>query len=214
MAGSKDNSGSRRGRPSPARASAIDRLILEHARALFLAEGFDAVAMEQVAAAARISKGTLYARHSSKEALFTAVTLDLIAQWAQAAAQYDHLLTDDIAQRLRHHAHLMVRSMLRPDVVSFQRVLRGIKHRFPQLADAVSGAGYRHIVDIIRGDILAAAERDGRPVKDAEGVALTIVSAIGGFDLYAVTSGKLTVEQFLAHADRTIELAMAARAAW
>lgn len=205
---------SRRGRPSLARASAIDRLILERARDLFLADGFDAVSMEQVAAVVDISKGTLYARHSSKEDLFAAVTFDLIEQWTNEGAEHDHLLTDDIEQRLRLRAHLMVRNLLQPDVISFQRALMGVQHRFPKLAQAISKVGYRHIVGNIQRDIEDAAVRDGIPVKDAEGVALTIVSSINGFDLYEVPSGKLTVETLLAHTNRTIDLVMAARAAW
>lgn len=204
----------KRGRPSLARASTIDRVILEQARELFLADGFDAVAMEQVAAAVGISKGTLYARHSSKEHLFGAVIMDMIAQWSQEASKLDYLLTEDIQQRLRHHAYTMVKSLVQPDVISFQRILVAVQHRFPQLAESIAEVGYRYMVNIMRDDIIAAAERDGMPVKDAEGVALMIVSSIGGYNLFEVPSGKLTLEQLLAHADRTVELAMAARPAW
>lgn len=205
---------SKRGRPSLARASAIDRVIMEQARELFLAEGFDAVAMEQVAAAANVSKGTLYARHSSKEDLFAAVILDMIARWSQEASKLDYLLTDDIGQRLRHHAYTMVKSLVQPEVISFQRVLVAIQHRFPQLAEAVSNAGYRYMVDIMRDDITAAAKRDNMPAKDPEGVALMIVSSIGGYNLFEMASGKLTLERLHAHADRMIDLALSARAAW
>lgn len=204
----------KRGRPSLARAKAIDRIIIEQARGMFFTEGFDAVSMEQVANGAGISKVTLYARHPSKEDLFTAVVLDMISQWAQDASRFDHLLTSDIAQRLRHHAHLMVKSLSQSEVIAFQRVLLGMQHRFPQLADAVADAGYRYMVNIMRQDILDAAERDGIPVKDAGGVARMIVVSIGGYQLYEVPNGKLTLEELLAHADRTIELAVAARVSW
>ncbi|MDD3799251.1 MAG: TetR/AcrR family transcriptional regulator [Novosphingobium sp.] len=204
----------KRGRPSAARASAIDRVILETARTLFLAEGFDAVAMEQVAAAVGISKGTLYARHSSKEDLFTAVVKDTIAQWSSEASKLDYLLTEDIRQRLRHHAYTMAKSLMQPDVISFQRVLLGVQHRFPELAETISDIGYGYMIDIISGDIAAAAARDGIPARDPEGVARMIVSAISGCHLHEVPSGKLTLERLLAYADRTVELAMAARTAW
>ena len=204
----------KRGRPSLARASAIDRVILERAREMFFAEGFDAVAMEQVAAAVGISKGTLYARHASKEALFTAVTLDMIAQHSTQAARLDHLLTDDIEQRLRHHARMMVNSLVQPDVRSFQRALSTVQHRFPDLAASISDVGYRYMVRIMRDDIIAAAARDDMPVRDAEGVALMIVSAIGGYQLYETPGGKLTPEELQAHAERTIDIAMAARSSW
>ena len=87
---------SRRGRPSASRVGAIDRTIIETARQLFLADGFDAVAMEQVAAVAKVSKGTLYARYPAKEALFTAVIRASLREWSEEAARQDHELTDDI----------------------------------------------------------------------------------------------------------------------
>ena len=74
--------------------------------------------------------------------------------------------------------------------------------------------GYRYLVNIMRDDIQATAARDGQVVRDAEGVALMIVSSIGGYDMFEVSSGRLTIEQLQTHADRTIDLAMAARAAW
>lgn len=205
---------SKRGRPSLERASAIDRMIMTQARTLFLAEGFDAVSMEQIAAATNISKGTLYARHSSKEDLFAAVTLEIIAQSSEIMAQNAHLLTDDLEQRLRHHARLMVGSLMNPEVIAFQRMLLGVQHRFPELAEAVTEVGYRYLVNIMRDDILTYAGREGRVVRDAEGVALMIVSSIGGYDMFEVSSGRLTIEQLQAHADRTIDLAMAAQAVW
>lgn len=214
MANTTEGLKSKRGRPSLERAGAIDRMIMTQARTLFLAEGFDTVSMEQIAAAANISKGTLYARHSSKEDLFAAVTLDMIAHSSQTIADNAHLLTDDLEQRLRHHARLMVGSLMNPEVISFQRMLLGVQHRFPELAEAVTKVGYRYLVNIIRDDIQASARRDGYTVRDAEGVALMIVSSIGGFDMFEVSSGRLTIEQLQAHADRTIDLAMAARAMW
>ena len=106
----------RSGRPTAARVSAIDRAIVEAARAMFLVGGFDGVAMEQVAATADISKGTLYARYPSKEALFSAVIEASIRDWSEEAARSDDQLTDDIGQRLRHHARTIAASLLRPDL--------------------------------------------------------------------------------------------------
>jgi len=60
------------GRPrDPAKAAAI----LEAAWALFLDRGVEAVAMEEVAARARVSKSTLYAIYADKTALFEAAML-------------------------------------------------------------------------------------------------------------------------------------------
>src|SRR5437879_5722497 len=54
--------------------SAKRRQIIEGARAVFLAQGFDAASMNDIARKAGVSKGTLYVYFDSKEALFVAIT--------------------------------------------------------------------------------------------------------------------------------------------
>src|ERR1700676_4661712 len=49
------------------------RQIIEGARAVFLAQGFDAASMNDIARKAGVSKGTLYVYFDSKEALFVAI---------------------------------------------------------------------------------------------------------------------------------------------
>src|ERR1700730_17687434 len=49
------------------------RQIMEGARAVFLAQGFDAASMNDIARKAGVSKGTLYVYFDSKEALFVAI---------------------------------------------------------------------------------------------------------------------------------------------
>src|SRR5262245_63510615 len=52
--------------------SAKRRQIMEGARKLFLAQGFDAASMGEIARAAGVSKGTLYVYFENKEELFEA----------------------------------------------------------------------------------------------------------------------------------------------
>ena len=63
--------------PVRARDSADDsakrRQIIEGARAVFLAQGFDAASMSDIARKAGVSKGTLYVYFKSKEELFEAI---------------------------------------------------------------------------------------------------------------------------------------------
>ena len=53
--------------------SAKRRQIIEGARAVFLAQGFDAASMNDIARAAGVSKGTLYVYFDNKEQLFEAI---------------------------------------------------------------------------------------------------------------------------------------------
>src|SRR5947209_8136327 len=124
----------KRGRPNAAQVFAIEHTILSTARRMFLENGFDAVAMESIAAAAGVSKGTLYSRHPSKEQLFHAVVEYSVEQWSKESGTRDHLLSDELAQRLHHHARNIASSLVRPDVRAFQRMLMANAERFPILA--------------------------------------------------------------------------------
>lgn len=200
----------RRGRPSAARAEAIDKHIVAVARRMFLSDGYDVVAMEQVAAKARISKGTLYARHSSKEALFSAVVEAAIREWSDASSEQDHLLTDDVGQRLRHHARAIIAAMRRPDVVAFQRLILSVRDRFPEAATSMHEKGYRYLIDYIARDVEAAAERDGVSVRRPALVAELLIAGITGKEVQDGECG----EELEIFADGVVDLLMAARSNW
>src|ERR1700757_1096749 len=73
-------------RPSPGDGtedSAKRRQILEGARRVFLAQGFDAASMGEIARTAGVSKGTLYVYFENKERLFDAI----VGQECQAHAE-------------------------------------------------------------------------------------------------------------------------------
>ena len=53
--------------------SAKRRQIIDGARRMFLAQGFDAASMNDIAREAGVSKGTLYVYFKSKEELFEAI---------------------------------------------------------------------------------------------------------------------------------------------
>src|ERR1700721_4805477 len=59
--------------PQMAQDSAKRRQIVEGARSIFLAQGFDAASMNDIARAAGVSKGTLYVYFANKEQLFQAI---------------------------------------------------------------------------------------------------------------------------------------------
>ena len=65
--------GSLGGRPSRAQAEKLGERILDAATTLFLAHGYGATSIEEVARRARVSKRTFYHRFDDKPALFGAV---------------------------------------------------------------------------------------------------------------------------------------------
>lgn len=204
----------RRGRPDAKQVLAIERTILTTARRMFLEEGYDAVAMEGIALAAGVSKGTLYARHPSKSALFRAIVTDSVAQWSADAAVDDHLLTDDIGERLRHHGRVTARYMLNSELQAFQRILLAARYRFPELSRPIYETGYLYFVTLIADDIVAAARRDGIAVRDPGSIARHLISTISGWYGQESAVHDVTLEDIAAVSDRTVDLLMAARPSW
>jgi len=204
----------RRGRPTADQAAAIDQAILSAARKLFFADGFDAVSMEGVATATGISKGTLYARHSSKEALLTAVIEDSIQTWSLIYSVNDHLLKDSIEERLRHHGRTIAQSLLEPDVRALMRLLIGCNDRFPTFSRTIHDLGFAYIVNLVAGDITAAAQRDGIAARDPLSVARMFVSGIFGWQFQEGSARHVTTVEREAMVDRFVALFMAARPDW
>jgi len=204
----------KRGRPDAKQVAAIDEAILSTASRMFLESGYDAVAMENIATATGVSKGTLYARYPSKEALFTKVIQDRVDRWSTASAQEDYLLTDDIGERLYHHARTIARSFLQTDVQAFKRLTLAYRDRFPELAKALYEAGYIYIVQLISRDIQDAARRDGIPVRNPDVIARLFVSTISGWELQESSGGPVPEEDILKAARDTVDLFMAARTSW
>ena len=203
----------KRGRPTAEQASSIDQSIVDAALAMFLIEGFDAVGMNQVAEKARVSKGTLYARYPSKEALFSSVIERSIARWAQEASVADALFTDDIEQRLRHHATTIATWLGKPDVVALQRLVLSVGDRFPALAEVMRSSGYNYIVGLIARDMKQASSRDGRKLRDPEVVARLLVAGITGVHLQE-TNDSADIQGLHVFAQRVVDVVVAGSDAW
>src|SRR3954469_13087074 len=71
-----DKPGQDASRAKDASGSAKRRQILDGARQVFLASGFDGASMGEIAKVAGVSKGTLYVYFDSKESLFAALTTE------------------------------------------------------------------------------------------------------------------------------------------
>ena len=76
--------------PNAADDSAKRRQIVQGAREIFLARGFDAASMSDIARAAGVSKGTLYVYFENKEQLFEAIVHEECLVHAEGAFDLDH----------------------------------------------------------------------------------------------------------------------------
>jgi len=112
--------------------SAKRRQILDGARAVFLAQGFDAASMGEIAKAAGVSKGTLYVYFENKEELFEAIVHQQCD--AQAEALFD-LSADgeDVETVLTRLGIGFIGFLCQPEKASALRTVIAIADRMPEI---------------------------------------------------------------------------------
>ena len=105
---------------------------MDGARAVFLAQGFDAASMGEIARQAGVSKGTLYVYFDSKEALFEAIVEEECRSQAEqvfALDSDDH----DVEAVLTRLGRAYVRFLCRPRRLSPLRTVISISERMPAI---------------------------------------------------------------------------------
>ena len=127
--------------------------VLEAARALFLRDGYAGSTMEGIAAAAGLTKRTLYNNYGDKETLFRLIIADAIT-YAEAFVRGLHeefavgLTRANVHAALEALAVRMATAVVRPEIIALRRLLIGEARDFPTLSaeyfrrapDAVMGA--------------------------------------------------------------------------
>ncbi|GAA3390476.1 TetR/AcrR family transcriptional regulator [Cryptosporangium minutisporangium] len=114
------------------------RAIVDAALAEFLAAGYTGAGMDRVAAAAGVSKVTVYAHFHDKRTLFEAVFTSAVADAETAGAPIVEALaeSDDLPRDLRTFAREHVATVTQPHLIRLRRMLIGEAERFPELARA------------------------------------------------------------------------------
>ena len=120
--------------------SAKSRQILNGARQVFLAQGFDGASMGEIARVAGVSKGTLYVYFESKQALFAAIITEDKQRTVHTLFELDPD-NHDVAAVLSKLAYAYLDFMLVPDHVASIRTVIGVGEKFPEVGAALYEAG-------------------------------------------------------------------------
>lgn len=199
--------GNRRGRPTRARAAAIDEGIRAAALELFVDLGYEAASMDAVALKARVAKGTLYARYENKELLFRAIIEDELAQWSKWAGRQDHLLPGELAPRLRHHARVMLGAFRWPEYQRITRLVAAATPSLPAVARLWEEVGTRRYLRFLADDMAKAA---GGADIDWEFYARVFVFTIAGWHRSEAADRDVGDDEIAAFADRVTDMIQAA----
>lgn len=114
-------------------------LLLEAGRLLFLQQGYAGTTMEEIAAAAGLTKRTIYNIFPDKEALFRQIVAGVTGFADEFVRNLREEFPESIPPRqlrptLRRVAERLALAIVRPQVIELRRLLIGEAHRFPALA--------------------------------------------------------------------------------
>jgi AcrR family transcriptional regulator len=119
---------------SPVIDNAKSRQILDGARKVFLAQGFEGASMNDIAREAGVSKGTLYVYFESKERLFAVIVDEERASHVEGIFNFDYN-TSDVEGVLLRIAVAITSFITQPRIISAMRAVMGIAERMPELGE-------------------------------------------------------------------------------
>lgn len=153
-------------KPEPVEESAKMHQIFEGARRVFLRDGFDGASMNDIARAAGVSKGTVYAYFVGKEQLFEALVIFDRQRQAEQICQFDRDDPDARAVLHRFGTDLMM-TMLQPEHLAHLRMVIGIAARFPQIGRAFYEAGPRFAINKLSNYLREKSDAGVLQIADA-----------------------------------------------
>jgi AcrR family transcriptional regulator len=147
--------------------SAKRRQIVAGARSIFLAKGFDAASMSDIARAAGVSKGTLYVYFTDKEALFGAIVQEECGAHAESLFDLDPN-DHDVAQVLNRLGLAYLAFLCRPEKASALRTVMAIADRMPEMGKVFYETGPATGIARVAAYLRAQTEAGVLAVEDAE----------------------------------------------
>jgi AcrR family transcriptional regulator len=162
--------------PQMAEDNAKRRQIVEGARQIFLANGFDAASMNDIARAAGVSKGTLYVYFQNKEELFAAIVHEECLFHAEGAFNLDPG-DPDVEAALTRLGTAYIEFLCSPEKASALRTVIAIADRMPEIGkvfyETGPSTGIAKLADYLRAQTQAGV----LAVDDAEVAAAQFLDA-------------------------------------
>jgi AcrR family transcriptional regulator len=142
------------------------RQVMDGAREIFMSAGFDAASMNDIARAAGVSKGTLYAYFDSKEALFEALIREERANQPERNTMFP-ADEPDPAKALALYGRALVAHVTKSDALTQARVVAFAAAKFPRLGQAFYEAGPEFGVRMLKARLEAFVAAGTLEIGDA-----------------------------------------------
>jgi AcrR family transcriptional regulator len=149
------------------------RQIMDGARTVFLAAGFDGASMNDIAREAGVSKGTLYAYFGSKDELFEAIIRGQFAQAAERMCTFRH--EGDARDMLADFGVRLIARMSEPETLALARVVVAAVEKFPNIGRAFYEAGPHFGATRLAAELAALEEAGALSMPDPERAAWQFV---------------------------------------
>lgn len=180
----------RTGRPRAEDLEALEaRLILE-ASQLFFRYGYGATTMSDVAAAACVSKNTLYARFSTKADLFRAIVAEQLELWDNGPDLVSLDQVKTLGEALLRFGDIVLRASGVGDVRQVYRLLHSESERFPELAE-IAAARFQRGLDFLAMLVRQTSAFERIPCRDPEKVAELFLTMVAGCANLAIVNNRL-----------------------
>jgi AcrR family transcriptional regulator len=162
--------------PQPADDSTKRRQIVQGARSIFLAQGFDAASMNDIARAAGVSKGTLYVYFDNKEQLFAAIVHEECMFHAEGVFDLnadDH----DVEGVLQRLGVAYIEFLCQPEKASALRTVIAIADRMPEIGKIFYETGPAFGIAKLAAYLLAQSQAGVLAIDDCELAAAQFMDA-------------------------------------
>ena len=188
------------------------RQIMEGARHVFGAMGFDAASMNDVTRTAGVSKSTLYVYFRSKEELFTALVADERGRYFEKIRK---VFTDpaEPAQTLRTYGILLVTMLTSEAVVRANRTVIAVSDRMPEIGRDFFEQGPMQTIKLLTAYLEAAGGIGTLAVGDPQRAAVQFTElALAGLlrrRLYNHLAHEPSADEITENVDGAVRLFMA-----
>jgi TetR/AcrR family transcriptional repressor of mexJK operon len=140
------------------------RRLIDVARSLFVVKGYAATSMDEVAAAARMSKTTLYTRYPSKAELFAAV-IAAHADSTGVLVDPAELAGLPVPEALQTIAERFVEVTCHPEAIRLQLVYESEGSQLPEVVAAFERSGPERDIAVVERYLAAKVEQGELSLK-------------------------------------------------